>query len=91
MAQTVAHSTKQQARVDEKFRTTTELCERSKMAEIYKRKLFERLEYKNIKKEEKSMQQGKRMRAGTRNYYFFTWPYLIICNARQFYSSRPAV
>jgi hypothetical protein len=50
-------------------------AERSKMAEIYKWKFFERLEYKNIKKKEKSMQQGKRMQAGTRNYYFFTWPY----------------
>jgi hypothetical protein len=43
-------------------------AEKSKMAEICKWKFFERLEYKKILKKEKSMRQGKRMRAGTRNY-----------------------
>ena len=69
MARTAARSTEQQVRADEKFRTATELyAERSKMPEICKWKFFERLEYKKRKKKEKSMRQGKKMRAGTRNY-----------------------
>ena len=66
-----ARSTEQQVRVEEKFRTATEPCRKSKMPEICKWKFFERLEYKKRRKKEKSMRQGKRMRVGTRNYSFF--------------------
>jgi hypothetical protein len=53
-------------------------AERSKMAEIYKWKFFERLEYKNIKKRRKIHAAGKKDAGGDEKLLFF---YLALFNS----------
>ena len=66
-----ARSTEQQTRVDENFRTATELCRKEQNGRniLIKTLSGNSLKGSNIQheKKEKSMRQGKRMRAATKN------------------------